>query len=274
MDRSVLVLGCGYVGLATARLFHRAGWQVTGVTRSGASANEGFPILSCDITDANAVARLPRTEAIVDCVSSSKGGAEVYEQVYFHGAKNLLEKLAPKNFLFTSSTSVYAQTDHSTVDEQSAALPDRETGRILLKTEALVLEHGGIVARLAGIYGPGRSVLLRKFLDGSALIEGNGERIINQIHRDDAAAAIWMMITTPVATGIYNVSDDTSILQRDCYAWLSQHFNKPMPPSGPIDPNRKRGWTSKRVSNAKLRACGWRCEFPSFYSAVSAGLEL
>ena len=197
MSRSVLVVGCGYVGLATARLFHRAGWQVTGVTRSGGSREEGFSIVSCDITDAQAVAKLPRAEAIVDCVSSSRGGAEAYEQVYFQGAKNLLETLAPKHFVFTSSTSVYAQVDHSAVDEQSPAEPDRETGRILLRTEALVLAHGGIVARLAGIYGPGRSVLLRKFLEGSAIIEGKGERIINQIHRDDAASAIGIMVEAP-----------------------------------------------------------------------------
>jgi hypothetical protein len=47
-----------------------------------------------------------------------------------------------------------------------------------------------------------------------------------------------------------------------------------LPPSGPIDPNRKRGWTSKRVSNAKLRALGWVPQFPSFFEAVERQPEL
>ena len=270
MSKSVLIVGCGYVGLATGQLFKQAGWHVTGVTRSG-GATQGFPILSCDITDREAVSQLPRAEVIVDCVSSSRGGADVYEQVYFHGAKNLLELLEPERLVFTGSTSVYAQTDHSTVDEQSPAEPDRETGRILRRTEELVLAHGGSVARLAGIYGPGRSVLLRKFLEGSALIEGDGGRIINQIHRDDAARALEEIIKAP--PGIYNVCDDTPLVQRECYEWLARHFSRPLPPCGPIDPNRKRGWSSKRVSNAKLRSTNWRPQFPSFFAAVEAGLS-
>ena len=61
--------------------------------------------------------------------------------------------------LFTSSTSVYAQCDGSRVTEESETKPLRETSRILLETENFVLDKGGIVARLAGIHGPGRSAL-------------------------------------------------------------------------------------------------------------------
>ena len=52
--------------------------------------------------------------------------------------------------LFTSSTSVYAQRDGEWVTEESAAEPDNETGRILRTTEELILDRGGIVARLGG----------------------------------------------------------------------------------------------------------------------------
>ena len=64
-----------------------------------------------------------------------------------------------RRLLFTSSTSVYSQRDGSWVTEESETKPARETGRILLETEKLVLERGGMVARLAGIYGPGRSAV-------------------------------------------------------------------------------------------------------------------
>lgn len=270
---SILVIGCGYVGRVAARLFHNAGWQVTGVTRSGRSLGEPFPVVACDITQPEDIAKLPRTDAVIDCVSSSHGDAADYERVYLQGAKNLLEALNPQTFVFTSSTSVYSQSDDLLVDEKSPVEPDRETSRILRRTEELVLSHGGTVARLSGIYGPGRSLYLRMFLEGTALIEGNGDRFLNQIHRDDAASALFFMITHAVPAGVYNVSDDTPIRQRDLYRGLAEHFQKPLPPNGPINPNRKRAWTSKRVSNALLRSLGWQCQYSSFLDAVAAGLQ-
>lgn len=270
----VIVAGCGFVGLAAAQLFHQAGWDVVGLTHAADSARnlagEPFEVLACDIADRAALekAKLPRADAIIDCVSSRRGGAEEYRRVYFEGAKNLLEIIAPKSFLFASSTSVYAQADGSWVTEESAAAPARDTGLILRSTEDLVLARGGIVARLAGIYGPARSVLLRKFLDGSAVIEGDGSRHLNQIHRADAARALFLLIDRNAPSGIYNVADDHPITQADCYRWLADHFAKPLPAPGPVDLQRKRGVTNKRVSNAKLRALGWQPRFPSFADAV------
>jgi nucleoside-diphosphate-sugar epimerase len=187
--------------------------------------------------------------------------------------RNLLDALGPKLPLFTSSTSVYAQTDGSLVTEESPADPSRETGLLLRETEELVLSHGGIVTRLAGIYGRGRSVLLKKFFTGEAVIEGDGRRWVNQIHRDDIASALHVLIRRGMP-GIYNVSDNTPMTQREIYEWLATRHGMPLPPSGPIDPNRKRGWTSKRVSNLKLRAFDWAPKFPSFFDAVESDPQL
>ncbi len=55
-----------------------------------------------------------------------------------------------------------------------------------------------MVARLAGIYGPGRSALLRKFLSGEARIENGGERYLNQVHRDDIAAALLHLVASSI----------------------------------------------------------------------------
>ena len=278
----VVIAGCGFVGLVTARVFHLAGWETLGLTHSQESAaslkGEPFPVASCDISDADAVRGLAARigagpDAVIHCASSGRGGADAYRSVYLEGTRNLLDAFVPARLLFTSSTSVYAQTDGALVDECSPAEPPRETGRLLRETEELVLARGGIVARLAGIYGPGRSVLLRKFFSGDAVIEGDGGRIVNQIHRDDIASALHILIERQ-ATGIYNVSDDAPMPQHEIYARLAQRFALPLPPGGPIDPNRKRGWTSKRVSNAKLRALGWQPGFGSFFDAIEREPEL
>jgi len=258
-------------------LLKAGGWKVTGVTRSEESAAqlsaEAFRAVACDISDPAMVKEklggFEGIDAVVDCVSSGRGGEQAYRKNYLEGARNFLEVLKPRKFLFTGSTSVYAQTDGSWVTEESPAEPVRETGRILRETEELVLGHDGIVTRLAGIYGPERWTLLRKFLDGSAVIEEDGSRWVNQIHRDDAAEAISFLLNTDAVSDIYNVSDNTPLSQVDCYRIFSEHFKKPLPPTGPVDTNRKRGVTNKRVSNAKLRALGWEPRFLSMREALS-----
>src|SRR5207244_4111933 len=135
--------------------------------------------------------------------------------------------------LFTSSTSVYAQRDGSWVTEESETKPARETGRVLLETEKVMLDRGGTVARLGGIYGPGRSALLTKFLSGTAIIDPENDRFINQVHRDDIAGALFLLLNRlSLAREIYNVVDDQPILQSECYRWLAERMNRPGPPIG------------------------------------------
>jgi nucleoside-diphosphate-sugar epimerase len=274
--KSAVILGCGFVGVRTARLFAQAGWNVTGVTRSAASATslaaEPFKAIPCDITDPAALSSatdLQNPDALISAVSSGRGGGEdAYRAVYLRGLENAIACLHPARVLFVSSTSVYAQNDGSIVTEESPTDPIAPTSRILLEAEALALDHGGQVARLAGIYGPGRSVLLRKFLDQTAVIEGNGARHINQIHADDAAAALFHLITNNLPAGFYNVADDHPITQLACYQWIADALRQPLPPQGPIDTTRKRGVTDKRVSNAKLRSLGWTPNYPSYREAL------
>ncbi len=265
MSKHLLLVGYGYLGTAVVGRFRDAGWRVTPVSLHG-----GDGVLACDVADAAAVAALPAADAIVHCAASGRGGAEAYQRVYVDGCKNLTSAFPGVPRLFTSSTSVYGQTDGSTVTEASQAVPDRETGKLLLTAEKVIIEAGGVVARLSGIYGPDRSVILRKFLAGEAVIEEDGRRLLNQIHRDDAAAAIYHLLTSGAEPGIYNVSDSEPLAQRECYEAMARIFLLPVPPSGPRDLNRKRGWTHKRVSNAKLRETGWAPMFPCYLDAIGS----
>jgi len=265
MNKHLLIIGHGYLGGAVARRFRMAAWRVTPVSLSG-----GEGVIGCDVADAAAVARLPAPDAIVHCAASGRGGADAYRRVYLDGCANLSRAFPGVPLLFTSSTSVYGQTDGSMVTESSAAAPDRETGELLIAAEKIVLDGGGHVARLSGIYGPERSVLLRKFIAGEAVIEEDGRRYLNQIHRDDAADAVFHLLTHPAPAGIYNVSDSQPLRQRECYEAMARIFKLPIPPSGPRDLNRKRGWTHKRVSNAKLISTGWTPTFPCYLDAVES----
>ena len=275
----ILIAGCGYVGEATADLFHSAGWNVEGWVHSKDSllrlSAKPYSVQAIDLSQRGDVAKHAGAfDAVIHCASSRGGNAEVYRQIYLNGAHHLLETFPKARILFTGSTSVYAQRDGSWVTEESETKPLRETSRILLEVEHLILQKGGTVARLAGIYGPQRSALLSKFLNGTATIDPNHDRFVNQVHRDDIASALFLLLnrTALSSAQIYNVVDDEPLLQSECYGWLSQKLNRPLPPTRKSEEPRKRGDSNKRVSNEKLRRSGWRPRYPTFIDAMEKSI--
>lgn len=268
-----LVAGAGFVGGSLVSQLREAGHRVTSVTRS-----------ECDLTNSDSVNQFAErtgggVDGIVHCASSSsRGGGDreaAYRAIYLEGCRHLLAAFRPEAFIFTSSTSVYAQTDGSEVTEIFPAGPSGATGKILRQTEIEVLASGFTVVRLAGIYGPGRSFLLKKFLEGSAVIDGlepdTEGRWINQIHRDDAASALAFLLGKNAGAEVFNVCDSAPMRQRTFYQHMLQRYDQKMPPVSAPDPDRKRGWSDKAVSNAKLRGLGWLPFFPSYFDALDAG---
>jgi nucleoside-diphosphate-sugar epimerase len=274
---SALVIGCGYVGEPLLKMFSSQAWKAVGVTLSEESASklrrEGLNVLAADIRRPDfREALIERAfSLVIHCASA--GGSNNYRALFEQGTRNLFAALEVEHFLFVSSTSVYAQIDGAWVDEGSAAEPERATGKVLRVAEDWVLERGGTVARLSGIYGPGRSVPLRRLLSGDAVIEGAGERVMNGIYRDDAVSALSLLGSLKPG-GIFNVVDDDPVSQLEWFRWVSQRVEKPMPPFGPRDLTRKRAWTNKKVCNAKLRGIGWRPRFPSFREGIAEILAM
>lgn len=266
------------------------GFETAGICLSESTAHTleeaGIPARTADLTNAASLTALPKEwpadTAVVHCATGGRGGGiDAYRAVYLEGMRNLRAAFpAASCVLFTSSTSVYPQTDGSLVTEESSAEPARETGRLLRQTEEETLAAGGTVIRLAGLYGPGRSVLLRNFLAGESVIDVQSGvpdgRWVNQIHRDDAAAAMLTLLKK-AATGsgrIFNAVDNTPMLQRTIYTELARRFDRPLPPEAPPDTARKRGWTHKRVDAGRLRSLGWNPRFPSWFDALDGDAEL
>lgn len=276
----IAIIGAGFVGRPLCGLLEKSGHEVFAVTRSGSDG-----ALACDVSDADSVAALAeksgQIDVVVHCASSGRGGDREarYRAVYLEGSRNILKVMQPQRFVFVSSSSVYGQIDGSLIDETAVTEPSTATSRVLLEAERVVLEAGGSVARLAGIYGPGRSYLLKKYLLGTAQIDGDSAdaqgRWINQIHRDDAAAALAYLIENDAAAGIYNVADSAPLLQRACYEEFGRRFDRgDLPPVAPADTGKARGWSDKRVSNAKLLATGWQPQYPSYFDALDGDADL
>lgn len=270
----IVVFGAGFVGSSLCSLFKAAGHSVVPVTRNGDDGSE-----VCDIGNFKEVTRLRdlvgKADATIHCASSSNQGGDAlarYQAIYIDGCRNIISAFPQARFVFVSSSSVYGQIDGSVVNEESLTEPLSVTSKLLLEAENVALNFGGSVARLAGIYGPNRSYLLKRYLEGRAKIDGNVSdsegRWINQIHRDDAACALAHIIEMSNMSGIYNVCDDTPLRQRSCYEEFNRRFGKGVPEVRPPDEKKARGWSNKQVSNTKLREAGWILRYPSYFDAL------
>ncbi len=314
----VLIVGCGYVGLPLGAELARLGHQVLGLRRSRLAEAEmqaaGIIPLHADVTQPETLASLPRNfDWVVNCTASGGGGADDYRKIYLEGNRNLVSWLRAtpvQKFVYTSSTSVYAQNDGSVVAEDSPAQPDSPTAKVLVETENLLLavacplipsfspngreggrrpvegeynqqrssarhEFPAIILRVAGIYGPGRGYALKQFLRGEARLEGDGSRFLNMIHRDDLIGAIMAALQHGEPGNIYNAADDAPVSQHEFYGWLAGQLKHPLPASVPADAAswRKRGVTNKRVSNAKLRTqLKYEFQFPDYRAGYAAAV--
>jgi len=276
----VLIVGCGYVGLPLGAELVKQGHEVFGLRRTDAANSElaaaGIHPLAADITRPGDLAKLPAPfEWVVNTVSSSKGGVEDYRRVFLEGTRNIINWLSGSRiqYIYTSSTSVYAQTDGSRVDETSPTEPKSESSKILVETEQALRGFPAVILRVAGIYGPERGHLFLQYLRNEARIAAQGQRFLNMIHRDDVVNAIIAALKSGRAGQIYNVVDDQPVAQIHFFRWLSETLGKSMPPFATEEEpaGRKRGMTHKRVSNRRLKSeLGVQLKYPTFRQGYTA----
>jgi nucleoside-diphosphate-sugar epimerase len=274
----VLIAGCGYVGVALGLALNERGHEVWGLRRDASLLPAGIRPISADLGSPRDLAALPRDlEQVVYCAGADESSDAAYERAYVEGPRHLLDALrgsAVQRFFFTSSTAVYAQGAGEWVDESSETAPQHFSGQRLLEGERLIGEQPihCTILRCSGIYGPGRTRLVQSVLDGSARVS---ERITNRIHRDDIAGAIVHLIATGQKPRLLLLSDDEPAPERDVLGYLARCLLVPEPPhvTPPASALPARG--SKRCSNARLRATGYRLRHPSYregYAALIAEL--
>src|SRR5258708_30710966 len=111
--RRILIAGCGYVGEATADLFHSAGWNVEGWVHSKESAGrlsvKPYSIRVLDVSQRGKVAKRAGVfDAVIHCASSSGGDAEAYRQIYLNSARHLLQTVPLGKNLFINRPNVFS----------------------------------------------------------------------------------------------------------------------------------------------------------------------
>lgn len=237
----LVVIGAGFLGRAVAEEAQRGGWSVWPVVRSEDSAarlRPGFPeALATDAVAEEFWQReAPECDALVWSMSPSRVRKDDdFMEMHREGAGRAAQwsRRHQKPFVYISSTSVYAEDGGAWVDEDAPVVKEDARAMAMLEAERGCLDAGGSVLRCAGLYGRDRVLSP----------EGEGpERWLNLVHVEDAARAVAIALRNPGL--ILNVSEDEP--------------RRRGRPGGQWPEGGRRTRRNKRVSNARLRALGWR----------------
>lgn len=276
----VLIAGCGYVGTELGLRLVDRGHAVWAVRQRASLLPPELHPHSADLTDPDAVAKLPFPfDFVVFAAAPAAGTEEAYEQAYIHALSRVLEAASnrrpPKRVLLTSSTSVYAQSDGGWVDESSPTRPSSFRGTIVLQAEE-ILRHSGSsfsILRLGGIYGPERTSLLDRVLAGEAVLTPGSSRYTNRIHRDDAASALLHLLELDPCAEVYVGVDEEPAELDEVLQWVAartgSHLLEGNYPGPESPPNQASRGLNKRCSSALLRASGFQFLYPSYRQGYS-----
>ncbi|MBG6217140.1 nucleoside-diphosphate-sugar epimerase [Arthrobacter sp. CAN_A6] len=274
---TVLIAGCGDLGTEVGLRFALSGHRVVGWRRSPEKLPHQIEGVEADL--GRTLPTIPEdTAVVVIATAAGKRTEAAYRTAYVDGTANVLAALErdgvePARILFVSSTAVYGDAHGGSVDEQTPAEPASATGRMVREAEQLLLARSaaGMVLRLSGIYGPGRTRLIDQVTSGTAVRPAEPQ-LTNRIHRDDAAAAIVHLASLdgPVAP-VYLGSDLLPVDLGEVLLFLAQELDLPEPPSGETSTTRG---GDKRCDSTLLRSTGFDFRFPTYregYRSVLAG---
>lgn len=273
---SVLVIGAGYLGSSLALELRERDHCVVTADLQGERAN-----YKADVRNPVELQRLKNElqgkgfspSWIVYSVSTRGGSVDEYRRIYVEGVSNLVRLFPEARLFFCSSTAVYGVADGAWVTEEHSANPVRPQSRVLLDGELIVRKAGGVVGRLSALYGPGRCVLVEKYMLQGEALPGDPDRWVNYVHRDDAVSAMIHLMDAAIPGGCFNITDMTPMRLREVYAFLSRLVDRPMPRFTEAHPSSRRGMTNQRISCSLLMSQGWEPLYLSVVDGVHNVLE-
>jgi nucleoside-diphosphate-sugar epimerase len=286
MTMRIFLFGAGYSARAFARLARDEVDAIAGTTRDesrfGLLRAAGIEPLAFDGKSVSPplAAELARATHVVVSAAPSDAGDPVIA-----ASRDLLVDAMPalRWIGYLSTVGVYGNHDGAWIDEEADCRPrpGRSDHRLEAETEwrALAARRGSPLAilRLSGIYGPGRNAFVN-LENGTARRIVKPGQIFNRIHVDDIAGSL-LHLARLEAGGVFNVTDDEPAPPQDVVAFAAGLMGVPPPPEIDFDTAdltpmaRSFYGENKRVSNAKLKATGYRFVHPNYRAALTAMRE-
>jgi len=255
LNKSVAILGCGWLGLPLARSLLGAGYTVHGSTTSANKLNllseAGINPFHIQLEEQKVVGPIKAFLKNVDVLLINvppglrNGGSENYVLKMESLCKAMLVS-GVRNVLFVSSTSVYGRGEGETT-EDTAPAPLTESGRQVLEAELLFRStprFKSIIIRLGGLIGPNRHPVTR--LAGKKGLK-NGDDPINLIHLNDAIHVIRTVLEGQHWNQVFNAVYPAHPSKKNYYRKEAQKRQLKVPAYDPPTSETKGKWVISRL---------------------------
>ncbi|MAD44687.1 MAG: NAD(P)-dependent oxidoreductase [Oceanospirillaceae bacterium] len=266
----ILIVGAGDIGGHLAERLIASGHDVWGLRRSDKPLADGVTLIQADVADPETLQSLPPDlDILVYSVASPAFSKEGYHEYYYKGLKHVLKALKDqdlKHTFFVSSSSVYHQMDGEWVDETSDTTPVSFAGKEMLAAEQALLTYKvpGTVVRFTGIYGPGRTRMIKQAQRGGHC-DPEPPVWTNRIHRDDCVGVLDMLVTRATRgqalDDIYLATDDEPATLFDVLEWMKDRIGDVEPDHDVPEATRR---ANRRCSNKRLRDLGYEFIYPTY----------
>lgn len=268
----IALVGCGDIGCRLAVKLLAAGAEVHGLRRNTAALPAGVIPHALDVHDPATLGVLNDIafDYVVITLSPTEMSDAAYQATYVQGLRNILSQLDTsrlRKLLWVSSTSVYGQSDGSTVDENSPTEPSRYAGQRQLEAEQQLAPLGdkACIVRFSGIYRDGRHRLVEQIRAGKASRQVENDYLTNRIHIADCVGVLFHLLSLDAQgqplQALYLASDSSPVLYSELIQWLAAEMGVTLPETGGEQTPRV---GSKRCSNARLLASGYRFVYPTY----------
>ena len=239
----VLIVGCGDVGLRTARLL--AGRvRVLAVTSSAsrvpALRAAGLAPLVADLDQPTGLRRLA---GLADRVLHLAPPPRVESGQWWRDGRTtalvraLRLRSAPLSMVYGSTSGVYGDCGGARIDESRALNPDTPRAHRRVDAERAVrwLGRSGVQARILripGIYANDREggTPRERLARGTPVLEHADDVYTNHIHADDLARACMLALWRGGPQRVFHVSDDSEMLMGDYFDLAADIYGMPRPP--------------------------------------------
>lgn len=209
MNKTIGVLGCGWLGTPLATNLISKGYSVKGSTTKTSKFQEleDLGILPYEIkitqnsVEGDITGFLKDVKTVIINIPPGLRGSNNESFVKKIAVLTQhLEKSQIKNLLFVSSTSVYGNTNGE-ITEETTPNPVSESGKQLWQAEKLLQSNTNFkttIVRFGGLIGPDRHPV--NHLAGKTDLK-NGDGLVNLIHLDDCI----LMIATILEKAYWNL---------------------------------------------------------------------
>jgi nucleoside-diphosphate-sugar epimerase len=278
--------GLGYTALALACRLLGEGWRVSGTCRGlDTQRRLGEGGIEAYLFDRERPLEAPTAllDAATDILVSVPPDAEG-DPVLDRHRRDLMLLTRLRWLGYLSTTGVYGDTGGGTVDEDAPPKPTLDRSRRRVRAENRWLELAAShavpvhVFRLAGIYGPGRSVIDRIRAGDARRIDRPGH-LFSRIHVEDAASVLRASMARPNPGRVYNVADDEPAEPSAVVDYGCRLLGLPPPPleeldsaAGRMSPMALSFWNdSRRVDNTRIkRELAVQLRYPSYRLGLAA----